>query len=308
MTNVILPAQPGTVLVVHAHPDDEVFATGAATIALSDAGWEVVLRVASGGEAGEDPELGEAEARLVRTRKLARSCELLGISEWGWLGEPAQWVDRGGDGGPETVADAESAILVDAVRRALVEVRPAVVLTVGGDGLTGHPDHVAVGTAVREAAWAREVEVLGARLRTADVAAARAELGRLVAQGGVLDGEGPRTGPGRVVGAGNEGRRIGSGRVVGAGNEIALVEVSGSGVPSKSSRGERDSGRPVAKDGSSAAEIEQRRRAALDVYRNGLGSLPLREVVNGQGRLGDSVLLRAVLDVRGWDRDLFERG
>jgi LmbE family N-acetylglucosaminyl deacetylase len=308
VTNAILPAEPGTVLVVHAHPDDEVFATGAAAIALSDAGWEVVLRVASGGEAGEGPELGEAEARRVRTGKLARSCELLGISEWGWLGEPAQWVDRGGDGGPRTVAGAESAILVDAVRRALVEVRPDVVLTVGVDGLTGHPDHVAVGAAVREATRAREVEVLGARLRMADVAAAQAELGRLVAQDGTPDGERPRIGSGRVVEAGNERRRIGSGRVVGAGNEIALVEVSGAGVSSKSSRGERDRGRLVAEDGNSATAIEQRRRAALDVYREGLGSLPLREVVSGQGRLGDSVLLRAVLDVRGWDRDLFERG
>ncbi|WP_168197303.1 PIG-L deacetylase family protein [Kribbella sp. ALI-6-A] len=284
-----------TALVVHAHPDDEVFATGAATIALSDAGWQVVLRVASGGEAGEDPELGEADARRVRTGKLARSCELLGISEWGWLGEPGQWIDRGGDGGPGTVADAESAILVDAVRRALVDVRPDVVLTVGGDGLTGHPDHVAMGAAVREAARAGQVEVLGARLRAADVAAGRAELGRLIAQGGT---------PGR------QKPRIGSGRVVGAGNEIALVEVSGSGLSSKSGRGERDPGRPIAEDGSrsSTAETEQRRRAALDVYRDGLGSLPLREVVSGQGRLGDSVLLRAVLDVRGWDRDLFERG
>jgi LmbE family N-acetylglucosaminyl deacetylase len=38
-----------TALVVHAHPDDEVFATGAATIALADAGWRIVLRVATGG-------------------------------------------------------------------------------------------------------------------------------------------------------------------------------------------------------------------------------------------------------------------
>jgi LmbE family N-acetylglucosaminyl deacetylase len=270
-----------TALVVHAHPDDEVFATGAATIALSDdAGWQVVLRVASGGEAGEDRELGEAEARRVRIGKLERSCELLGFSEWGWLGEAGQWVDRGGDGGPATVAGAESAILVDAVRRALVEVRPDVVLTVGGDGLTGHPDHVAVGAAVREAAREHPVEVLGARLRAVDVAAGQAELSRLVT---------PRETPGRP--------RIGSGRVVGAGNEIALVEVGGAG------------GSPKAEYGNSpAAGIEQRRRAALDVYREGLGSLPLREVVSGQGRLGDSVLLRAVLDVRGWDRDLFERG
>lgn len=236
---------------VHAHPDDEVFATGAATIALSDAGWRVVLRVATGGEASEDPALGEAEARRVRSEKLSRSCELLGIAEWGWLGE---WVDRGG-AGPGTVADEESAVLVEAVRRALGEVKPDLVLTVGSDGLTGHPDHVAIGAAVREAADG----VLGARLRAADVVAAGE---RLV---GLVGGE----------------RQVGSGRVLGVVDGIVLEGMRAGG------------------------EAEERRRQALDVYRAGLGTLPLDQVLGG--RLGDSVLLRAVLDVAGWDRDLFER-
>jgi LmbE family N-acetylglucosaminyl deacetylase len=38
------------VLVVHAHPDDEVFATGAATIAAQRAGASVHLRLFTGGE------------------------------------------------------------------------------------------------------------------------------------------------------------------------------------------------------------------------------------------------------------------
>ncbi len=236
---------------VHAHPDDEVFATGAATIALSDAGWRVVLRVATGGEASEDAALGEAEARRVRSEKLSRSCELLGIAEWGWLGE---WVDRGGPG-PGTVADEESAVLVGAVRRALGEVRPELVLTVGRDGLTGHPDHVAIGAAVREAANG----VLGARLRAADALAAQERIREH------LSGE----------------QQVGSGRVLGVGNGVVLEEVRAGG------------------------EAEERRRRALDVYQPGLGTRPLEQVLGG--RLGDSVLLRAVLDVAGWDRDLFER-
>jgi LmbE family N-acetylglucosaminyl deacetylase len=241
-----------TALLVHAHPDDEVFATGAASIALSDAGWRVVLRVATGGEAAEGPALGAVEARRVRGEKLSRSCELLGIAEWGWLGEAAEWVDRGG-AGPGTVADAESAILVDAVRRALGEVRPELVLTVGSDGLTGHPDHVAIGAAVRKAASG--VDVLGARLRAADVSAAHVCLKEHV--GG--------------------DRQVGSGRVVGS--EVPLEEIRG--------------------------VAGERRRQALDVYQPGLGTSPLEQVAGG--RLGDSVLLRAVLDVAGWDRDLFER-
>ncbi len=38
-------------LVVHAHPDDEVFATAAATIAYARRGWRVRLRIFTGGEA-----------------------------------------------------------------------------------------------------------------------------------------------------------------------------------------------------------------------------------------------------------------
>jgi LmbE family N-acetylglucosaminyl deacetylase len=254
-------------LVVHAHPDDEVFATGAATIALSDAGWRVVLRVATGGEASEDPALGEVEARRVRGEKLSRSCELLGIAEWGWLGEVGQWVDRGG-AGPGTVADAESAVLVGAVRRTLGEVRPELVLTVGRDGLTEHPDHVAIGAAVRAAADG----VLGARLRAADVVAARERLVEL------LGGE----------------RQVGSGRVLGVGDEVVLEEVPGGEAEERRAP---DEGRGTA---------EERRRRALDVYLAGLGTWPLEQVLGG--RLGDSVLLRAVLDVAGWNRDLFERG
>jgi hypothetical protein len=39
-----------TVLVVHAHPGDEVFATRAATLAAKAAGHRVVLRLLTGGE------------------------------------------------------------------------------------------------------------------------------------------------------------------------------------------------------------------------------------------------------------------
>ncbi|MEV6283656.1 PIG-L family deacetylase [Kribbella sp. NPDC051770] len=259
---------------VHAHPDDEVFATGAAVIALSDAGWRVVLRVATGGEASEDAGLGEAEARRVRGEKLSQSCALLGIAEWGWLGEAGEWVDRGG-AGAGSVAAAESAILVQAVRRALVDVRPELVLSVGRDGLTGHPDHVAIGTAVREAT---DGTALGARLRAADVVAGREAVEKLA------------------------GRPVGSGRVVGAGDDVALEEIRAGGE--KESAGQESVGVESA-GRESGHSAEQRRRQALDVYRPGLGTAPIEELLTG--RLGDSVLLRAVLDVAGWNKDLFER-
>ncbi|MBO0703523.1 MAG: PIG-L family deacetylase, partial [Candidatus Dormibacteraeota bacterium] len=45
------------VLVIHAHPDDEVFATGAATIAARSAGASVHLRLFTGGEVTRDGDL-----------------------------------------------------------------------------------------------------------------------------------------------------------------------------------------------------------------------------------------------------------
>ncbi|TCO51627.1 GlcNAc-PI de-N-acetylase [Kribbella antiqua] len=143
-----------TVLVINAHPDDEVFATGAATAVLSDAGWHVVLRVATQG-------VGDA------ADKLQASCDLLGIDEWDWLSTKDRWVDDGGRSGPQTLASADPSEVAAAVQTAISEVSPQLVLTVGRDGLTGHPDHIAISQAVQQ----QPIHALGARLRAQDVQA-----------------------------------------------------------------------------------------------------------------------------------------
>lgn len=245
-----------TALVVHAHPDDEVFATGAATIGLAARGWRVVLRVATGGEAGEGAALPEEVARDRRVGRLSRSCELLGIAEWDWLAESGRWIDDGGLAGPRSPA-ADQQDLVTHVGRHLAELQPDLVLTVGRDGLTGHPDHVAVGAAVRRAAG---VGVLGARVRARDVERAQARLRTL-----------------------RPGVAIGSGGVTGCADDVPLRELT-----------------------AGTADAELRRRQALDQYSDGLGTATLDEAVAGRNRFGDGVLLRALLDSAGWDRDTFE--
>jgi LmbE family N-acetylglucosaminyl deacetylase len=155
-----------TALVVHAHPDDEVFATGAATAVLSEQGWHVVLRVATAGMHGASDHL-------------SASCALLGIAEWDWLGAPDQWIDDGGRNGPRTLAAADPGTLTAAVEAAVETLQPELILTVGSDGLTGHPDHIAISQAVHRAhvqqARAQQAHVqcrvLGARVRTDDVRA-----------------------------------------------------------------------------------------------------------------------------------------
>ncbi|NIK60197.1 PIG-L family deacetylase [Kribbella shirazensis] len=168
-----------TALVVHAHPDDEVFATGAATSVLREQGWHVVLRVATAGMHGALDHLGA-------------SCSLLGINEWDWLGAVDQWIDDGGRSGPHSLAAASPDDLAEAIEVAAVVNEPELILTVGSDGLTGHPDHIAISQGVQRALRSLDCRALGARVRAQDVRAGE----RLIQQ--LAPGE--QVGSGKVQG------------------------------------------------------------------------------------------------------------
>ncbi|WP_328999115.1 PIG-L family deacetylase [Kribbella sp. NBC_00709] len=180
-----------TALVVHAHPDDEVFATGAATAVLNEQGWHVVLRVATAGMHGA-------------ADHLTASCALLGIDEWGWLGAEDRWIDDGGRNGPRTLAAAKPADVAEEVEKAVRAIEPELILTVGSDGLTGHPDHIAVSQAVQRALQHVHCRALGARVRAQDVLAGQ----QLVQQFA-------------------PGQQIGSGHVTGCEDSTPLEEFSG---------------------------------------------------------------------------------
>lgn len=199
--------RPDVVLVVHAHPDDEVFATGAATIAAARAGATVHLRVCTGGE-GRTSGPTEHQLRAARERKetaLTESARLLGISDWAYLTEPGRWIDT--PQAPErTIAAASLEALATAVVEAIDDVRPDVILTVGPDGLTGHPDHIACHAAVR-----RALALAGHPPRTA--------------LGAVLDRQAVDLAYARA--AATMGRPVGSGRVVGLDSGLETITVRG---------------------------------------------------------------------------------
>jgi hypothetical protein len=44
----------------------------------------------------------------------------------------------------------------------------------------------------------------------------------------------------------------------------------------------------------------------LDVYRDGLGTDPLRSITQASHRIGDAVRLRAVFDATDWRREYYE--
>ncbi len=136
----------GRLAVVVAHPDDDTFGS-AGTVALhaDEPGFRFVLVHATSGEAGEiaDPSLATPDTLgAVREEEDRRSWVALGREpdrhEW------FRYPDHG-------VADADQGQLVDRIAAVLAEERPDVVVTFGADGITGHPDHIAVGAAATEA-------------------------------------------------------------------------------------------------------------------------------------------------------------
>ena len=141
----------GGLLLVHAHPDDEVFATGGTIARAVAEGRRVDLVVCTGGEEGEihDPDLdpAEAAARLGEIRRAELECSLaaLGGGAIGlhWLG----YRDSGMMGTPPNdnphafwqTTPAEAGAQVAAI---IAQVRPAALITYNDFGNYGHPDHI----------------------------------------------------------------------------------------------------------------------------------------------------------------------
>lgn len=144
----------GDTLCVWAHPDDETYLCGATMAALRDAGHRVVCITATRGEQG-----GQGPTpwlRALRTVELQRALAVLDVDEHLWLDLP--------DGG---CAEVDPAGPVSLIHRLLREVRPRTVLTFAPDGMTGHPDHIAVGAWTAAAFAAAAVD--GAQLLEAAV-------------------------------------------------------------------------------------------------------------------------------------------
>jgi len=143
-----------TVVVVHAHPDDEAIFTGATIRRLADHGARVVLVTATQGELGEPkvPLRGRTVGQ-VRTAELERAAELLGVSRLVLLGRR----DSGLPGWdsmhhPRALVRADLPAVASTVARLVEAERAEAVVGYDADGVYGHPDHVAVHLLARHAA------------------------------------------------------------------------------------------------------------------------------------------------------------
>jgi LmbE family N-acetylglucosaminyl deacetylase len=160
---------PYTLVLFHAHPDDEAIATAGTIAKAKAAGHRVVLVVATKGELGEHDPAILAPGETLTVRRVAEqmaAAEVLGIDRVEFLG----FHDSGMAG--EATNDAPgafaSADVDEAARRlsALLGDEGAHVLTIYDDhGGYGHPDHVQVHrVGVRAAELARTPVVLEATL------------------------------------------------------------------------------------------------------------------------------------------------
>jgi LmbE family N-acetylglucosaminyl deacetylase len=145
-----------SLVVLHAHPDDESIQTGGTMAKAAAAGHEVTLVVATRGEHGEVVPGVLDEGEPLGLRRIAEtyaSAELLGVHRVEFLG----YVDSGMIGEPTNDAPASfwQADVEHAARRlaAILEEEQADVLTYYDEiGGYGHPDHIQVHRVGRRAA------------------------------------------------------------------------------------------------------------------------------------------------------------
>ncbi|MGZ6793534.1 MAG: PIG-L deacetylase family protein [Mycobacteriales bacterium] len=143
-----------TVLVLHAHPDDEAVFTGATVRRLADRGARVVLVTATSGELGTPkvPLRGRTLAQ-VRQAELERSAELLGVARLVLLGRRDSGLP-GWEAGrhPRALVRADLPALARTLARLAASEQAEAVVGYDADGVYGHPDHVAVHLLARHAA------------------------------------------------------------------------------------------------------------------------------------------------------------
>ena len=141
-----------SLLLVHAHPDDESIGTGATMAKYAAEDAHVTLVTCTLGELGEiiPPDLRHLlpdELGQHRITELARACEALGVQDHRFLGGEGRYRDSGMMGLPDNddpdcfwQANIEEAAA--ALATVIEEVAASVIVTYDANGFYGHPDHI----------------------------------------------------------------------------------------------------------------------------------------------------------------------
>jgi LmbE family N-acetylglucosaminyl deacetylase len=121
-----------SLLVILAHPDDESFPMGGTLAKYAAEGAQVTLICATRGEAGI-PGLSSETTGQIREDELHTAAAALGLAEVRLLGYH--------DG---QLAQAEPEQVIGQLVKMMQEIQPQVVITFGPNGISGHPDHLAI--------------------------------------------------------------------------------------------------------------------------------------------------------------------
>ncbi len=151
-----------TLLIVHAHPDDECSSTGGLILKSAREGHRVILITCTNGEMGEmkhlgmnlDPDSETDRQRLgeIRREELTRAAQILNVSQVHTLGYRDSGMDGWeGNGHPEAFKNADEEEVVGKIVGYIRRYRPDVVVTYNEQGGYGHPDHVMANKVTTEA-------------------------------------------------------------------------------------------------------------------------------------------------------------
>jgi LmbE family N-acetylglucosaminyl deacetylase len=132
-----------TMLGIWAHPDDETYLSGGLMDRVVALGGRVVCVTATRGEAGSTGPDQPPSLAAQREAELRSALGVLGVTDVRLLGHADGRCD---EVDPDTAAHDLAEVLA--------EIRPDLVVTFGPDGITAHPDHVAVGDWATRA-WAQ---------------------------------------------------------------------------------------------------------------------------------------------------------
>ena len=174
-----------SLLLVHAHPDDESIGTGATMAKYAAQDARVTLVTCTLGELGEiiPPDLRHLlpdELGQHRITELARACEALGVRDHRFLGGEGRYRDSGMMGLPDNddpdcfwQANVEEAAA--ALAAVIEQVEAGVIVTYDANGFYGHPDHIQAHRVTR-----RAHELTGGRAKLYATAIPRSALERAV--------------------------------------------------------------------------------------------------------------------------------
>lgn len=140
-----------TLMIVHAHPDDEASQTGGTLARYSAAGFRTVLVTCTDGGQGDGAggvKPGHhthhpVQTAVRRSQELAMSAVALGITDLIQLRHPDSGMPESADDiAPSAFSKLDGEPLVRRLETLMHEYQPDVIVTYPPNGLSHHPDHI----------------------------------------------------------------------------------------------------------------------------------------------------------------------